>query len=1648
MQQRRTRNTPAKEGKEVEGRMSLREKEECARKRNNNNNNMAAGSSTTTWATAQYRDSTKNKTTGMGPDGFTATTATGVDEDGPSFKALATVAAAAAAADTNDNANTAAPTGAPPRPHDSSGNVVVGLDDLDTTTAATTTTALTPVVRDACLKAMQLFEEKESFQLFYLFCQTTWQHHNNNSNNSSNSSSSSSDPSSSFTSPGTVLALALLYTRLFVAFSHRHQKQQQQQPPTHRTFSSRLSSSQKTINSSTATIRPSVHKNNNNNRTRTIQDDADDDDDVVVVETNHQSEETRTTTRTMPTSSFLDVFASNSAMVDDNQKAQNMIHIIRNSKNQKPMHGATKTTTTTTSASNNKNNPGSSKSSSRNPQEALQPPPQQQQQQTQPTTVPSGVGKVQIKRQFEAISTNVELSPKVSDSIFRIANDLSTIHDLLPSTTMTTTNNNNNNNTTPALSDSSHALSLSWTDWSVASICVIAYDFVMESLEQVQLQMAWNVVWQQLQQQRRQQDNGTTTTSNNNNNNNSTTSTAQKEALEKERNMFFIFCEKTTQWIAGRLVRCVEAYQDFLVLWSKAIIITNTTNTTTITNNKSQLGRLGWNQSTKLDLTLLKWEPEVPGTRNNDDGGGGRREGTMSTTKSSKTAKSSSSSSSSTLEKARRTRIVLWKLTVFFSLFQQQQQAQRIPSRRQRLIASAAAFAFVMGLHKLVIVLNDETKANETEPDSNNKNNNNKTRINKKEQDLSTVEQQQQVQQGLSLFDHHQKRSGQEKNCGNNLIDLLVDASNQECAFTRWACTMIDDRRMEDNITSQEIIQNTLMLATSVQAFSQSRQQIQQPIQQQQQGYGNKRIKDKMVLSSYWLKELYNRVGQEPHILLWNLPTLATELVDTFSRQLRQEKMRVEASFFYDEIAIVKAEQHDHYYMEILCNFLDRPPTHVATTMMEQGNNNNSCSSNDDDNNKKKNNNNSNNNTWNKEQDPRFTAIAAAIVIDDDDQENENERNTYNHHMAEQPYKLEQTIANKRRKLWSNDDCTTSNKNSSNNNYFLFKATTPTVITQSMELTEWTIALLSLQNVQPSTKLRQLLRRHGTSSSSSNSSSSSSDDDDDDESSEQVVWTYVIPILNSTLLRLSQEGLMGKTTRKSAVSVLDWKQGGKERVGTVVLAPGGSSSSSSSGTSGGGTSSSSGVVVTHDKALCRAIVACYYHTLECILDLQKKRQESSSLPTLCHNLLLVRCKDDDDNDDDDDIVVDILDEGFHRALLTCCTMFVIKAVGTTHKLRPSPDITSIQTYQVLLICDSNPYELLKYSQLIVRAISLSVPTTSTTTTTTTTANDNSNRNQPSLDKKKQKKRDGQSPVLPELPQILKRDLQRSEASLLEALVWAQDPKFGTTLPRCLEDMNYRTGVGNIVWWPVQALYPSLSEEVMDTEHQPCRLQSKSSVHYPTSDTYAVGYVEYKTVSTIIEKVLRRSYQRIVALCEALDIPSTSPLANHVFITFRFLMRTRIDLFFDRHVDHWILCCLYGVAKQIKLQPEILFVKIVDAYIAVRGPELGTVICQRIIRNIRILGRTDAIIIQNPNHHHHGSRSNSGGPNTTTSVPGSTTNNNDSHHVMGNVIMLYNKVFVPAMKDYLLHSKSLQKAALEARETIRFSISTDATPTTA
>jgi hypothetical protein len=313
-------------------------------------------------------------------------------------------------------------------------------------------------------------------------------------------------------------------------------------------------------------------------------------------------------------------------------------------------------------------------------------------------------------------------------------------------------------------------------------------------------------------------------------------------------------------------------------------------------------------------------------------------------------------------------------------------------------------------------------------------------------------------------------------------------------------------------------------------------------------------------------------------------------------------------------------------------------------------------------------------------------------------------------------------------------------------------------------------------------------------------------------------------------------------------------------------------------------------------------------------------------------------------------------EAFHRALLVCCYTCIWKAVANTRHLKVSPSHYDFTIYSLLETLESSPYTYLKVTESFHRALAL-----------------------------QESKDQLVSPIVTKLPRILQRHIKRTEVQVLDSVIWARESPFSSTEGSLIKTIGMLKRLPNV--WPPESLEPNLPEEMEDIE-----------VDVGTVGIHRNSTHDTKFVSYIFRKLLQVSHVRIQVLCQALDIPSNYPVASQVWVALRYLLRHHVELLYDRHVDQFILCSVYGVTKIMKMKPEMTFARIIEVYVAIRGQELGERSCQRIVRHIKL------IPVDNQ------------GEVSVATKP------------FGNVMALYNQVFLPPMKTFLLHSKSLKRSA--------------------
>jgi len=485
------------------------------------------------------------------------------------------------------------------------------------------------------------------------------------------------------------------------------------------------------------------------------------------------------------------------------------------------------------------------------------------------------------------------------------------------------------------------------------------------------------------------------------------------------------------------------------------------------------------------------------------------------------------------------------------------------------------------------------------------------------------------------------------------------------------------------------------------------------------------------------------------------------------------------------------------------------------------------------------------------------------------------------------------------------------------------RAVTPPVYTEVMHAHEWIVALLSLDVVRPSPQLIGFLQEADSKSS----------------------MLSVVGRGTAVLLKEYSNMAMTGTTNSG---------GGREDNSCIQV------------------SSDTGQVfvngdskMTADTHACKAVAALYYHALEAIL---YREQVFTNDEKISDGGLRV-----------------VKNASFFRAVFSCCTVCVIKALTTTKVLRSylgskqeEQDMVAavhmpVPVLTILNLCQCNPYDVLVVSDAFCNSM------------TQATARGNL-----------------QSPLMFPFPRLLVNEIRHTKGLLLDSLAWVRVPgsmgmadwiealkKLG---PKSPKNGNAENDSASLQWWPPEILVRRETDLVLE-KIEPSDCKTKS---YPSQgDDY---YEEYRNISRLLRDILGDADARIRALCNFLGIPPLSPVQTQVNVAFQYLLRHHVDVFYNRHMDPLILCCLYGVGKSMRHLPDLRFARIIDAYVAVRGQDLGDVTCQRIVRHVRL-----------------------------------TKNGASDDAPIGNVILLYNNVFVRRMKDYLLNNPFLKHATEALRE---------------
>ena len=523
----------------------------------------------------------------------------------------------------------------------------------------------------------------------------------------------------------------------------------------------------------------------------------------------------------------------------------------------------------------------------------------------------------------------------------------------------------------------------------------------------------------------------------------------------------------------------------------------------------------------------------------------------------------------------------------------------------------------------------------------------------------------------------------------------------------------------------------------------------------------------------------------------------------------------------------------------------------------------------------------------------------------------------------------------------------------------------PSHITKRMELNEWAVSLLFVDHVHPSQQLSALIDEFFVVNSEDNICVN--------------LWqNRILSVINEILLKLLSRASCDNDSGASRInsSILPTTlsittTGYVDIVGTFTV----------------------------DVQFVKATVALYYHSLEAILCREKIRKGNCSTSETskegCSSITITP-----------KVFTEffIREESFHRALVACCYFSISKAVSVTQKIRPAEAMYTIPIYSLLQnIVQCSSYEFLKTSEFFF------IPSQSVHSEAYNQLG---------------------SPFIFTLPRRIVKNVQEMETNIIDSLLWACNSPLQSvdTLTHHVQQMQ---DTSNSCFWPPKCLASVLPEEVENAtntvtvsendiehdRHDVVNGRAEITTTQATDSNPATDHrnrFDFHVVEFIINKLLSTAYTRIHKLCAELRILQNSldeePMiivSQQMIIVFRFIVRNYIHLFYDRHLDHWILCTIYGVTRSIKYQPELKFAQIISAYVSIREDELGTATCQQIVRHVKLVN-TDPT-----------------GP-KKTSVP----MNGNTQQDMGNVISLYNKVFVPKMKDYLLNSHSLRLCSMK------------------
>jgi hypothetical protein len=240
----------------------------------------------------------------------------------------------------------------------------------------------------------------------------------------------------------------------------------------------------------------------------------------------------------------------------------------------------------------------------------------------------------------------------------------------------------------------------------------------------------------------------------------------------------------------------------------------------------------------------------------------------------------------------------------------------------------------------------------------------------------------------------------------------------------------------------------------------------------------------------------------------------------------------------------------------------------------------------------------------------------------------------------------------------------------------------------------------------------------------------------------------------------------------------------------------------------------------------------------------------------------------------------------------------------------------------------------------------------------------------------------------QLPLVIRDTLRDAEVRILEYHLWKPMTTASIetrTMIDAIQKLQSAENSNSISNWP-----PSILKHTLNSEDSGADIQKD---HQDLTNPSNLLRAEFNFVTYLMRRFLHLSSRRIAHLCAWLQIPPQYPVSSQIWVTYREVLRNHIHLLFNRHIDPVILCTIYGVCKIMKLSPDKSFRDINEVYIDINRKRMSEAECKNIVHKINI---------------------------------------GDEDHV-GNIIVFFNDIYVPAMGTHLRTSKSMEASTAELKK---------------